>query len=115
MPSQTFPEIARGTHVVLTKVIPAGAWTNLQGQLTSAQWNTTDGITMVYSARKTNDGGVTWQDWGAFTVTSPTYLKDGVTKREPGGSWDWDGLACTFEITVTMSQAFTWGATFLLT
>lgn len=103
-----------GSPVVVPLAFPANAWKHVQLQINSTDWNTIDGLVLGYSARVSVDGGVTWVAWGGLTAVSPTFLKDGVTKAEPGGIWNWDpGFAAggTIELTVNAPVAFNFGAT----
>lgn len=113
--SQTFPTQLRtaGTvsHTFTTVTRPLGQVT---AKLNSPDWLTTPGLTVDYRSRKSTDGGVTWIDAGAFTATSPTYARDGVTQVEPGGVWDWSGAENRYQVQVTTTQAFNWGMTFTL-
>lgn len=83
----------------------------VSSKFVSSDWNTIDGLSIVYLARKSLDGGVTWVSHGAFTAISPTFLKDGVTKVEPSGAWEWDGQASLFEVTVKVTIPFVFGVT----
>lgn len=83
----------------------------VSSKFVSSDWNTTNGLTVVYRARKSLDGGLTWVTHGGFTATSPTFLRDGVTKVEPGGIWEWDGQPSVFEVTVTVTIPFVFGVT----
>lgn len=83
----------------------------VSSKFVSSDWNTIDGLSIIYFARKSLDGGLTWMPHGGFTAISPTFLRDGVTKVEPGGVWDWDGQASLFEVTVKVTIPFVFGVT----
>lgn len=106
-----------GAPVVLSFPFGANAWKHVELRINSTDWNTINGLFLGYVARVTTDGGATWTSWGGLTANSPTFKKDGVTKYEPGGFWDWDPAFAgggTLEITVTCPTAFRWGATISL-
>lgn len=112
----TLPVALRGggAPVVVQLAFPANAWQHVQLQINSTVWNVVDGLFLGYSARVSIDAGVTWVAWGGFTAVSPTFMKDGVTKVEPGGIWDWDptfAVGGLIELTVDVPVAFLWGAT----
>lgn len=116
----TLPNAVRGgsqTPIVNNLNFGANAWKHIQLKINSANWNSINGLTIGYSARVTTNGGITWTDWGGFTAVSPTFMKDGVTKTEPGGIWSWDPAFAgggTLEISTICPTAFNWGATVTL-
>jgi hypothetical protein len=114
--TQTFPVQLRQpgsvSHTFTVVTRPPGTVT---AKMNSPDWLTTPGLTIDYRSRKSVDGGVTWDDAGGFTATSPTFAKDGTTQVEPGGIWDWDGTHNRYQVQVTTTQAFNWGMTFTLT
>lgn len=106
-----------GSPVVVSLPFGANTWLHVQLQINSTDWNTIDGLFLGYTARVTIDGGVTFTDWGGLTAVSPTFKKDGVTKVEPGGLWNWDPafhVGGSMEVTVNAPTAFNWGATVTL-
>ena len=93
---------------------PANTWQSVEMRMNSTAWNTLPGLTLDYSARVSIDGGVTWTSWGGLTAVSPTFMKDGVTKIEPGGKWTWPTTfngGGILETNVLCLTAFNWGAT----
>lgn len=97
---------------------PVNKWQHVNMKINSTDWNTINGLSLGYTARVSTDGGATWTGWGGFTAVSPTFMKDNVTKVEPGGTWTWNPTFSgggTIEITVTCPTAFNWGATVTFT
>ena len=93
---------------------PANSWKSVEMRMNSIAWNTIDGLTLDYKARVSLDGGVTWTSWGGLTAVSPTFMRDRITKIEPGGIWQWvpafngGGI---IEVNVLCLTPFNWGAT----
>lgn len=112
----TLPVAQRGSFVQQFS-FPANAWQSVQMQVNSTDWNTIDGLFFGYTARVSIDGGVSWTDWGGLTAVSPTFMKDGVTKVEPGGLWLWDAAFAgggIIEVTTNCPTPFNWGLTVTL-
>lgn len=82
--------------------------------MNSADWNAIDGLFFGYTAQVSIDAGASWREWGGLTAVSPTFMKDGVTKIEPGGIWSWDdefNAGGIIRLTISVPTAFAWGAT----
>jgi hypothetical protein len=107
-----------GAPIVLDLPFAANAWKLVEMRINSTDWNAINGLFIGYTARVSIDGGNTWTPWGGLTASSPTFMKDGVTKVPPGGIWEWSSAfnaGGTLSLVVDCPTAFAWGATITLT
>lgn len=115
MATLTIPVALRGGGADVVIDVPFGVntWTQIALRFNSTEWNTINGLIIGYAAKVTIDGGVSYTDWGGLEAVSPTFMKDRVTKIEPGGIWNWNPAFAgggTLRVTVHCPTAFNWGA-----
>lgn len=116
----TLPTQLRGGASPVVQQIPFGAntWRTVTLQINSAAWLVTDNLRLIYTARVSIDGGLTWTAWGGLdTGLSQNVVDKQGVRQNINQPWDWDPAFAgggVLELTVTCPTAFIWGATVTL-
>ena len=116
----TLPTVLRGggAPVVVSINFGANTWQHVNLQINSADWLVTNNLRLVYSARVTTDGGVTWTPWGGLDTGPSQFVVNRAGVRvNINQPWPWDPAFAgggTIELTLACPTAFNWGATITL-
>lgn len=99
-----------------TFVVPAGNPTHITLDLVSAVFPTDPTLTFDFVAEESFDGGVTFSPYlHTSTVGGLQGQPIGKFGAPVDGLWhegvQWDGLARTLKVTITVNTPFSWGLT----